>query len=196
MKTIEEIRRENLLILIGELGTIQAIADRIGKSHSQVSQWKNASMNQKTQKPRAMDSDSARLLEMKCHKEIGWMDNSHGMTNSVNESKNNHVTDSLQEHDELRRQLLYFYNGMSQERREAIVMTANGLYSMDNPDDRTAMPFGLNAWEGQENRKGVKYGEIDSSGVRKNVSKDNRVSKPSDHPGSRRLAPQGKKKTA
>jgi hypothetical protein len=127
----------------------------------------------------------------------GWRDIQEAdMTNTVSEPKSKYVTEPLQEYDENRRQLLYFYDGMSQGHQEAIVMTANGLYSMDNPHDRLAKPFGALPWDGKERRKGVLYGEIDLSGVKENVRKDNRVSKSSDDQRTGRPAPQGKKKTA
>lgn len=77
MKTIDEIRRENLLILLGESGSLTALSRKIDKSPAQISQWKNASKDSKTGKPRGMHDDTARLLEDKCGKQKGWMDVSH-----------------------------------------------------------------------------------------------------------------------
>jgi plasmid maintenance system antidote protein VapI len=43
--------------------------------------------------------------------------------------------------NEFKRQLIYFYDGMTQEHREIVLNLANKLYSLDNPDDRLASPF-------------------------------------------------------
>lgn len=45
------------------------------------------------------------------------------------------------EMDEFKRQLLMFYSGMSPKHKDLLVMVANRLYSIDNPKDKTAMPF-------------------------------------------------------
>ena len=75
--TNDEIRRDNLKILVSETGGVARLADRLGISSSQVSQWKNASPDSKTGKPRAMQDDSARKLEAACGKPRGWMDQQH-----------------------------------------------------------------------------------------------------------------------
>jgi hypothetical protein len=77
MKTIEEIRIENLKILIKDFGGEGVIAEKIEKAPAQISQWKNASPDSKTGKPRGMSPEACRLIEEKCSKEIGWMDNQH-----------------------------------------------------------------------------------------------------------------------
>ena len=77
MKTIEEIRRENLNILIGEFPSAASFSEKIGKSPSQVSQWKNSSIDSKSGKPRNIDSETAREIEKALEKEKGWMDHDH-----------------------------------------------------------------------------------------------------------------------
>jgi hypothetical protein len=77
--TNDEIRRENLRILVSETGGVAKLADRLGISGSQVSQWKNASPDSKTGKPRAMQDESARRLENACGKPRGWMDQQHSI---------------------------------------------------------------------------------------------------------------------
>lgn len=42
--------------------------------------------------------------------------------------------------EEFKRQLILFFNGMSQEHKEAIVLIANKLYDIDKPDDISANP--------------------------------------------------------
>ena len=78
MPTIEEIRHANLLALIKEAGTIQALADKVGRSHSQLSQLKNQTKHSTTGTRRTVGRDLARELEAKCGKPDGWFDQAHG----------------------------------------------------------------------------------------------------------------------
>lgn len=78
MKTIDEIRYENLLTLINEMGSIANLARTLGKSHSQISQLKNRSNNSTGKgKPRSVGDDLAREMEEKAGKPLGWMDTNH-----------------------------------------------------------------------------------------------------------------------
>lgn len=86
MKTCKEIRHQNLLTLIEKSGTIQAFADKLGKSHAQISQIKNKSANSSTGKVRGIGDEQAREIEKKLDLEIGWMDHDHSDT---------HVSDLL-----------------------------------------------------------------------------------------------------
>lgn len=74
MKTIEEIWRSNLELLIKRQGRLAAFAAKIGKSSGQVSQWKNSSPDSKTGKPRNMHRETARFIEAKMGLPPGWMD--------------------------------------------------------------------------------------------------------------------------
>lgn len=77
MKTIDEIRRDNIQVLIDECGGNKALSDLLGKSEAQVSQLLNGSRDSKTGKPRGMNNTTARAIEEKCGKERGWLDNDH-----------------------------------------------------------------------------------------------------------------------
>lgn len=79
MKTIEEIRKENLARLIQSTtdGNITKFSTNIDKSHSQISQIINASTTE-TGKPKGMGSNLAREIEKKLRLERGWMDHDHG----------------------------------------------------------------------------------------------------------------------
>lgn len=77
MKTCSEIRHANLLALIEQAGSIQAVAERLGKDHAQISQLKTQAKHSKTGKPRLIGDDIARLIEERFKLEIGWMDNLH-----------------------------------------------------------------------------------------------------------------------
>lgn len=77
MKTSAEIRHANLIALINQAGSIQAVADKLGKDHAQISQLKTQAKHSKTGKPRLIGDDIARLIEEQFQLEIGWMDNPH-----------------------------------------------------------------------------------------------------------------------
>lgn len=84
MGTIEEIRHANLLAVIAELarehgerGAIQRLAERMGRSHSQLSQLKTRSKHSRTGKPRNIGSQMARAIEAAAGKPAGWMDSTH-----------------------------------------------------------------------------------------------------------------------
>lgn len=77
MKSIEEIYQDNIKLLVKEYGGIQGLADTLKKSHSQVSQWKNASKDSKTQRPRTVSKEMAKYIEIACNKPPGWMNTDH-----------------------------------------------------------------------------------------------------------------------
>jgi phage repressor protein C with HTH and peptisase S24 domain len=79
MRTVEEIRRQNLVTLIAERGGQRAFAEaaRI-KNPAQVSQWVNRSPNATTGKPRVMSGTTARAIESALGLTTGWMDTHHG----------------------------------------------------------------------------------------------------------------------
>lgn len=81
MKTNKDIRHENLLILIKEEGSIQAVADKTGKSHAQISQLKNKAPYQGTGNPRGVGDSLAREIEAAFSKPVGWMDVLHEASN-------------------------------------------------------------------------------------------------------------------
>lgn len=72
--TNDETRRYRLNELITEHHTVAALARTLEVSPSQVSQWRNASPDSKTGKPRTMSDGAARRIEDKCGKARGWMD--------------------------------------------------------------------------------------------------------------------------
>ncbi len=78
MKTISEIRRNNLGLLTAEFGTVDAIANRCKTSPVYLSQVKMQALDLKTGKPRQMGSVVARKLEAGLGKPLGWMDTEHG----------------------------------------------------------------------------------------------------------------------
>lgn len=82
MATIEDVRQQNLAILVAQYGSVAALAAAIDRSPAQISQWLNQSKDSKTGKPRGMRSTSARYVETSCGKPRGWMDESHAEVDS------------------------------------------------------------------------------------------------------------------
>lgn len=75
MKIIEEVRRDNLLLLIAQHGGQRPLADAaLIKNPAQISQWVNRSPNVKTGKPRVMSASTARAIEAALSLPRGWMD--------------------------------------------------------------------------------------------------------------------------
>ena len=77
VKTIDDIRHENLLHLLSKERSIQAFADRIERSHSQVSQIKNRHAHSTGGKARGIGDDLCRHIEAKLALPSGWMDQHH-----------------------------------------------------------------------------------------------------------------------
>lgn len=82
MKTIAEIRHENLLALISEFGSQAEIARRCDASDVYISQIVKKYPDAKTNRPRQIGDPMARRLEEGCGKDLGWMDNLHTYTNN------------------------------------------------------------------------------------------------------------------
>ncbi|SRR5690606_8094057 len=86
MKTVEEVRRIRLKMLIKEMGGTAADLNRAtGKNDrdSTYSQILNQSLGSKTGKPKQMGSPLARALEEACGKPIGWMDTDPDLSSDV-----------------------------------------------------------------------------------------------------------------
>jgi len=77
MKLIDDIRRDNLALLVLEHGTLVALARQLERDPSQVSQWLNGSAHSVTGKQRGMRPATARYIEEKCGKPMGWLDIEH-----------------------------------------------------------------------------------------------------------------------
>lgn len=74
ISTVEENRRQRLIELENEFGSQVALAEKIGKSAAQISQWKNASRYTGSTKRRVMERSTARHIEKMTGKPEGWMD--------------------------------------------------------------------------------------------------------------------------
>jgi transcriptional regulator with XRE-family HTH domain len=74
LQTIDSIHRQRLKLLVAEAGSQRALAERIGKAPSQISQWINGAKHSRTGQPRSMDRSTAREIERRYPKPEGWMD--------------------------------------------------------------------------------------------------------------------------
>lgn len=76
MKTVGEIRRDNLEQLIKQHGSLAQLNERIGlaRTDATLSQIRNQSLSARG-KPRSMGDELARRIELKLGLEVGWMDN-------------------------------------------------------------------------------------------------------------------------
>lgn len=91
--TVGDIRRANLLLLIEEAGTMEALAEAADTNTVYLSQIRNRTVDAKTGRPREMGSRIARKLEAARQKPTGWMDRQHqdegtppeGMAQSVSQ---------------------------------------------------------------------------------------------------------------
>jgi hypothetical protein len=72
--TIDEIRRQNLAALRGQVGGVKRFADLVGMSESQLSQLINGSPDSRSKKPRGMRATTARRFEQSCGTPVGWLD--------------------------------------------------------------------------------------------------------------------------
>lgn len=77
MKTIDEIRRQNLQIAVQRFGTASALAEAAGVAAAYLSQIKNQNQESKTGKPKAMGDEVARKIESALGETEGWMDADH-----------------------------------------------------------------------------------------------------------------------
>lgn len=75
MRTIEEIRLENLRLLVAQYGDAASLSRAVGKAAAQLSQWLNRTPSAETGLPRTIASKTAREIELKLQLPRGWFDN-------------------------------------------------------------------------------------------------------------------------
>lgn len=95
MKSIDQIRRENLVKLREEAGSQRALAAKLERDESQVSQWSLGSTHSATGKQRGMRTETARYIEAKMDKAPGWLDMDHEVASTVDlpqEGGNLHIS--------------------------------------------------------------------------------------------------------
>jgi len=93
MKTIDEIRRDNLSTLIKEAEGELALAERYGCTEANIKTMARAYKDSKSGTPKGIGTSAARKLETVMNKERGWLDHDHTpideaeTSNAVNEPR-------------------------------------------------------------------------------------------------------------
>lgn len=77
MKTIDDIRYENLLQLIADAGGDEKLAELYGCNVAYIRNMKLRSIDSETGKPKSIGKNTARKLETCMNRPNGWMDTSH-----------------------------------------------------------------------------------------------------------------------
>jgi hypothetical protein len=93
MKTNDEIRRHNLMLLVREVesqlgkerGAVSHLARISGVTKQQIGQVLNGATHANGV-PKVLGSDSARALEQACDRPTGWLDVDHGQAEGVFEA--------------------------------------------------------------------------------------------------------------
>jgi hypothetical protein len=83
MRTVQDIRHENLLAAIQRAGTQTALAERAGLSTVYLSQLKTRAVDSKSQRPREIGNDAARAIERAIGEQPGWMDQDHSRASQI-----------------------------------------------------------------------------------------------------------------
>lgn len=84
MRTIDEIRRANLLLAIDRVGSAKKLADLTGLAPAYISQVKTRAPESKGGKQRNLGDDAARRIDKALGEPTGWMDTPHGNVISSN----------------------------------------------------------------------------------------------------------------
>ena len=82
MRSMREIRRANLRILVDDAGSQVELAARVGKDKNQIHQWL---LDPSQPAARGMRDQTARAIEKKCNRPEGWMDHEHDAASGVAE---------------------------------------------------------------------------------------------------------------
>lgn len=133
MKTIEEIHRQNLALLVRQYKTVSAAADAVGCSSSQFSQWLNASENSGTGKPRGISTGSCRKIEAACGKPVGWMDMEHDSDFQTGTSGDPHATHRpahVQWVGDDEAEILDAYRSTDEDGRKIIALAAKSVFRL------------------------------------------------------------------
>ncbi len=80
MKTVDDIRRDNLAIASKRAGSSTALAKKAGVSAVYLSRLKNRAVETRTGRVKAMGSQVARKIEAAIGEPVGWLDTDHSMT--------------------------------------------------------------------------------------------------------------------
>jgi hypothetical protein len=140
MKTIDEIRRENLLIAVQRCRTAAALAEKAGVAAAYLSQIKSQAPESRTGKPKSMGDDVARKIEVALGEQKGWMDVEHENTapKRVLTTRKNGLIDRLLPQDK--------GNVVTWERPEDLEADEDRVW-LDRYDYRYSAGTGVIQWE-------------------------------------------------
>jgi len=133
MKTIDEIRRENLALAIKKTRTAAALASLVQTAPAYISQLRNAAPDSKTGTPKTMGDDLARRIEEALGQESGWMDRDHNNENKNRDGipasmlKVTNRAPRLQLVTDEEQDLLHEYRSMADAERNLLMITARNL---------------------------------------------------------------------
>lgn len=149
MKTIDEVRRENLAALIKRdfsnpigLGGQTALARHLGREPSQIGQWVRGAPHPSTGKPKGMSDDTVRMIEDKCGLQRGWLDTDHsnGDGSDVPSRQGNSASAS---HDVALQVIESASSALGvqipQEKQALLEMLASAMYDMGGEEQLTAL---------------------------------------------------------
>jgi hypothetical protein len=159
MNTLADTRRAKLKELV-ENSSLASVALRLGKPARQLNDMIAGRKHFGDKVARAMELEGelppyyfdALDKQLRVNdlytEQAGNQPASTGSENKSETKRHKDVSDN-QEEDVFKAQLLYFYEGMSQLHKEALVGMANNLYNIDQPNDKKANP-----WRANERRSG------------------------------------------
>lgn len=132
MKTVGQIRVDNVALLVKENGTLEAVAELAGTSSVYLSQIRNASLDQSTGRPRQMGTPMARRLEAACNKPLGWMDTPHAAEDASTEAAPSNIVRAAQwPFEQLDREKLGKLSHNDALRLEGAILTAAAQLGLD-----------------------------------------------------------------
>lgn len=99
MRSLLEIKRENLLAACEKVGGRPVLAKMLGISDSQINQWISASPDSKTGRPRSPNTDTCRKVEKAVGLPENWMEHDHGATLKPKTNQNNEQDVIIQQYD-------------------------------------------------------------------------------------------------
>lgn len=127
MKTIDEIRRENLAVAIKRAKSAARLASAVGTAPAYLSQLKTAAPDSKTGTPKKLGDDLARRIETAIGESPGWMDRDHSGTTVVIQRHSGHRPPRLQLVNDEEADLLHEFRMMAAPERAMLIAAAKGF---------------------------------------------------------------------
>lgn len=119
MKDIDQIRRDNLVLLESEFASATALADAVGMQVAQYLNLRDGAKDSKTGKPRGMRKDTAARFEKAGNKYPGWLNIDHSQ-------------------DEPGERIKSIYYQLSPDRKLAAEQALLGLLALENAERANA----------------------------------------------------------